>query len=120
VSGRSPKSSKPEIVQGDDTWKNEMVKGTSSPFLPETTFIKPYRPPSRLAGEGGLVGMGVSDASVRGLAFGQKPKAVIEVEGAAKIVAPGDVIDGMRVASILSDRIILNDGSVLMFARKSP
>ncbi len=117
---RPPNGSKPDIVQRDDPWKNATVKVTRDPFLQEVRFVKPSTPPSPLAGGRSSTGMRITGASVRGLAFGQKPKAVIEVEGATKIVAPGDFIDGSRIVSILLDRIILSDGSVLMFSRRLP
>ncbi len=108
------------IVQRDDPWRNAMVKVVRDPFLPEPTSTKSPMRPSRLTGNRSAVGIQVTEASVRGVAFGQKPKAVIEVGGATKIVAPGDFISGMRVAAILPDRIILIDGSVLMLSRKLP
>jgi len=82
--------------------------------------VKPSTSASPRAGRRNPAAGHLSEISVRGLAFGQEPKAVIEVEGTTKIVAAGDFIDGTRISSILADRIVLNDGSVLMFARAQP
>lgn len=120
ASGISPKSLKPEIVRRDDPWKNAMVEVTRDPFLPEPGPTKPPALPSQMAGTPDVVRASATDASVRGLAFGQEPKAVVEIGGSTRIVAPGDSIDGTRVTAILPDRILLYDGSVLMFSRKSP
>ncbi len=118
-SGVLPDRFKPAITQRDDPWKGAMVKVLRDPFLPEPTLKKPL-PVSPLADNGRRIGMHVIRASVLGVAFGQKPEAVIEIEGAAKVVAPGDFIKGMRVVSIAPDRVVLSDGSVLMFFRSLP
>lgn len=108
---------KSAIARRDDPWKSTTVKVTRDPFLLEPIFTKASILP-RPAGGHRLGGPPAPQASVVGVAFGQKPEAVIEVEGSIRIVAPGDFIKGVRIASILSDRILLNDGSVLLFSSK--
>ncbi len=117
--GPSAKSAKPEIVRRDNPWKDALVTITRDPFLPEAMFTRPSSHLPQPARRN-PVGMSVPGARVRGLAFGQETKAIIELGGATKIVALGDFFNGTRVAAILADRVVLSDGSVLMFSGRLP
>jgi len=116
-SGQSLNGLKQVMAERDDPWKSAMVKVTRDPFLLQTASPKP---PTSTPSSGNLNsgGMHVIQAAVRGIAFGDQPKAIVEIDGATKIVAAGDFINRMRIESILSDRIVMDDGSVLMFSRR--
>jgi hypothetical protein len=62
----------------------------------------------------------LAEGSVRAIAFGATSKAVVDIGGTTKIVAPGDYVNGMRVQSILSDRVVLAGGLTLRLTRRLP
>jgi hypothetical protein len=120
---------KPANVRRDDPWRARTVSVARDPFLSVAAPAGPIAsgPPSAsrsLIGMRVIQGQTITPASaaaaVRAIALGREPKAMIEIDGSTRIVAPGDFISGARVESILADRVILSGGMVLRFPRKSP
>ncbi len=59
------------------------------------------------------------DARLVAIVMGAAPHALLSLEnGATQIVAVGDVIEGTRIVSIVSDTVILADGRCLQFSEK--
>jgi hypothetical protein len=123
-------ASKPSNVRREDPWDYRAVNIVRDPFLNEAAFFGSMTSGPTSA-RSGLIGMkvvqgqpispaGLTPAVVRAIALGREPKAVIDMDGSTRIVAPGDLINGIRVESILSDRVVLRGGTSLRFSSKSP
>jgi hypothetical protein len=122
---------KSAAIKHDNPWKSAAVMVSRDPFLVEAPLKRALVPALHPANDRGITGMRViqgqpisaaemSGASVRAIAFGETSKALVDTDGTARIVAPGDHIDGARIESILPDRVILTGGSILFLSRKLP
>ena len=112
----------------DDPWNAAPVVVLRDPFL-VTASATPAPTPSsvsaRNADAGAAEGLpfvpatGV-DTLIRAIVAGNTSKALIEEGASTRIVAPGDLIHGKKIEAILSDRIVLTGGAVLVLPGTLP
>lgn len=97
-------------VKVNSPWQAAPILVDRDPFVPKAK----YALPSAQLHDGGI-----SDATaitVKGIALGRAPQALIETGGKTRIIGPGDRIGRTRVRTILFDRIVLSNGLVLILS----
>jgi hypothetical protein len=92
-------------------WKAQPVLVARDPFVPNPKYA-PKAPEARTP----VSAPATATIAVKAIAIGRVPQALVEVDGKARIVAPGDRLGTVRVRAISPGRIELSDGSVLLFS----
>lgn len=77
------------------------------PFSPDLALTSPASVSQRAATGGPPV------AVVRALVIGMSPRAIVEVDGGSRVIAPGDKLGRMKVTDIDAAGVHLSNGTVL-------
>jgi len=94
------------INSGGSPWGERAVEIARDPFLPADEPRPAATPIPNVHAV--VVPLPVA---VRAIAVGENSRALIDVGGVTRLVAVGDSIGSLRIATIQADRIVFSDGS---------
>lgn len=100
----------PERLKEISPWKERPILIARDPFVPDAPHLTHV-----LAGRGAKKGLAAA-VRLKAIALGRLPQALIEVDGATRIVSPGDTIGPFRVRAVTAKGVELTNGSIVILS----
>lgn len=100
----------PPRVKEISPWKERPILIARDPFVPDPTRLAHV-----LAGRHAKKGLAAA-VRLKAIALGRLPQALIEVNGATRIVSPGDAIGPFRVRAVTAKGVELTNGSIVILS----